>query len=193
MLFGDPSEFALEHSITQVYRPESQFALGYFLIMVQGTEFGVRAPDATLMACSYDEVCRRLASRGLHLWPELTEEPAESIALSFARTCRDPDFGEKLQFRGESLAEFCSKLFACKIVWAPDGDEAFDDGSYVFHFDLPDAVRLIAFKLLDSEDETLASVRELRMDADRFYSTLRSWRDGIRGEWETRIRSLAAE
>ena len=31
------------------------------------------------------------------------------------------------------------------IVWAPDGDEAFDDGSYVLQVESGDQVRLIAF------------------------------------------------
>ena len=44
------------------------------------------------------------------------------------------------------------------LVSAPDGDEAFDDGSYVLQFDVGDRVRLIAFKRPDQLVD-LASVR----------------------------------
>ncbi len=33
-----------------------------------------------------------------------------------------------------------------KLMWAPDGDEAFDDGSYVLQIDSGSLVRLIGFK-----------------------------------------------
>ena len=64
-----------------------------------------------------------------------------------------------------SEAEFTKTLFANSLVWAPDGDEAFDDGSYVLQFDVGDRVRLIAFKRPDSEVDP-ASLREIWLSSD---------------------------
>jgi hypothetical protein len=37
-------------------------------------------------------------------------------------------------------------IYSRHILWAPDGDAAFDDGSYILQFDVDERVRLIAFK-----------------------------------------------
>ena len=66
----------------------------------------------------------------------------------------------------------------------PDGDEAFDDGSYVLQFDLGDRVRLIAFKRPESLVDP-ASVREVWLSSDTFYNALREWRDTFLAEWES--------
>jgi hypothetical protein len=49
-----------------------------------------------------------------------------------------------------SEAQFTKTLHSNSLVWAPDGDEAFDDSSNVLQFDIADPVRLIAFKRPDS-------------------------------------------
>ena len=49
-------------------------------------------------------------------------------------------------------------------MWAPDGDEPFDDASYVLQFDVKDRVRLIAFKSSEGylhDPATLSDAREL--------------------------------
>src|SRR5690242_20205886 len=51
---------------------------------------------------------------------------------------------------GMSEAQFTKTLHSNSLVWAPDGDEAFDDSGYVLQFDLGDLVRLIAFRRPDS-------------------------------------------
>ena len=83
-----------------------------------------------------------------------------------------------------SEAQFTKTLYSKSLVWAPDGDEAFDDGSYVLQFDVGDRVRLIAFKRPESlVDPT--SVREVWLSSDTFYSTLREWRNTFLAEWES--------
>jgi len=74
-----------------------------------------------------------------------------------------------------SAAEFTKTLYSNSLVWAPAGDEAFDDGSYVLRFDVGDRVRLIAVKRPDSQVDP-ASVREVWISADIFYNALQ-WRD----------------
>jgi len=86
---------------------------------------------------------------------------------------------------GMSEAEFTKTLYSKSLVWAPDGnDEAFDDGSYVLQFDVGDRVRLIALKSPESLVDP-ASVREVWLSSDSFYSTLREWRNTFLAEWES--------
>ena len=71
-----------------------------------------------------------------------------------------------------------------RAQWAPDGDEAFDDGSYVLQFDVDERVRLLAFKRPDAFVDA-GSVREVWLAADTYYGTLREWRDKFIAEWKT--------
>jgi hypothetical protein len=80
-----------------------------------------------------------------------------------------------------SESQFTRTLYSNSLVWAPDGDEAFDDGSYVLQFDVGDRVRLIAFKRPDWFVDP-ASVREVWLSADTFYFTLCQWRDSFISE-----------
>jgi hypothetical protein len=83
-----------------------------------------------------------------------------------------------------SEAQFTKTLYSNSLVWAPDGDEAFDDGSYVLQFDVGDRVRLVAFKRPDSLVDP-ASVREVWVSSETFYNVLREWRDSFMAEWES--------
>jgi len=73
------------------------------------------------------------------------------------------------------------------ITWAPDGDEAFDDGSVVLHLDVENRVRLIAFNNTDVADDMIGTIREVWLDADLFYGVLSRWRDNFDAEWESRL------
>lgn len=66
----------------------------------------------------------------------LSQEPALFVAKTYidAIFC-DP---QSELYCGQSHGEFVRALYAAKIQWAPDGDEAFDDGSFVLQFDVDD-------------------------------------------------------
>jgi hypothetical protein len=83
-----------------------------------------------------------------------------------------------------SEAEFTKTLYSNSLVWAPDCDEAFDDGSYVLQFDTGDRVRLNAFRRPDALVDP-ASVRESWLSSDIFYNALREWRHTFMAEWES--------
>ena len=51
--------------------------------MLVDAVYGVKSPDATLLANSFDEVERRVAMRGSHAVPFATEADAGIIADSF--------------------------------------------------------------------------------------------------------------
>jgi hypothetical protein len=68
---------------------------------------------------------------------------------------------------------------------APDGDEAFDDGSFVLQFDVGDRVRLIAFKSCHNYLHDAGSLSDVWLAADDFYGILRQWHDAFESEWES--------
>lgn len=183
MITGDPAIFAIESSITKAYERMGFRALGYFLIHVSNRVYGVRKPDATMLACSFDEVRRRIESRGKHTAPFAGIAGAGAIADAVREAIFAPDPAES--FFDIPLEEF-RKLFYTPIsdrMWVPDGDEAFDDGSYVLQFDVDDSVRLIAFKSGADYRHDPATLKEAWLAADTFYQILERWRDAFEAEW----------
>jgi hypothetical protein len=74
------------------------------------------------------------------------------------------------------------RLFSSKnIVW--DGDEAFDDGSYILQFDVEDRVRVIAFSSAGTATFDPDSLREVWLDQKDFYGVLEEWYERFNEEW----------
>ena len=181
MLIGDPSEFAIESSISIVYEELGASALGYFVIHIGGRCYGVREPDASLLACSFDAVEERIAQRGTHTAPFATELDAGKIADAYRDAIYAPD-QEDERFFGLPQTEFSD--YSGRISWAPDGDEAFDDWSHVLHFDVEGRVRLIGFRSLDEVyHHDPATLSDVWLEADKFYNVLKNWRDTFEAEW----------
>ncbi|MBP9903781.1 MAG: hypothetical protein KBH45_20195, partial [Verrucomicrobia bacterium] len=130
MLIGDPSEFAIESSISIAYEELGARALGSFVIHIGGRCYGVREPDASWMACSFGAVEDRIAKRGAHTAPFATEPDAGKIADAYRDAIYATD-QENEEFFGLPHSEFRDCFYSKPLVWAPDGDEAFDDWSYV--------------------------------------------------------------
>jgi hypothetical protein len=186
VIVGDRSSFAIESSITLALPGLGQRALGYFLIHIRGTCYGVRQPDATLLACSFGEVGDRVARRGTHQIPYLSCTSASEIAEAFL----DAEYRDtaRTDYFGLSRSAFIDDVYANKIPWAPDGDEAFDDGSHVLQFDVEDKVRLIAFRNMGYSEETASSVQDTWIDSDVFYDVLRDWSELFEAEWSNELR-----
>jgi hypothetical protein len=181
MIVGNPSVFAVESGIVQAYKRLSFRALGFFVIYVGGRCYGNRSPDSTMLACSYDEIQRRLAERGSHTSPFAAEAEAGKIADAF----RDAFYAQKQRdsYFGIPWSEFSDIIRSKRIMWAPDGDEAFDDGSYVLQFDVHDRVRLIAFKSGQDDLHDPATINDMWLTADEFYGVLQRWHDLFEAEW----------
>ncbi|MFO1512599.1 MAG: Imm42 family immunity protein [Verrucomicrobiota bacterium] len=208
MLIGNPSNFAIESCISIAYEELGARALGFFVIHIGGRCYGVREPDATWMANSFDEVERRIARRGKHTAPFATELNAGKIIDAARDADYAPDQESKL-FLGIPRQEFSNYFSSDRLTWAPDGDEAFDDGSNVLHFDVDNRVRLIGFRLKRCandypHDPAIPSVHEcvhewefhryqhapnslsdIWLQADEFYHILQTWRDAFEAEWRS--------
>ena len=83
-----------------------------------------------------------------------------------------------------SQVELCDFTHARHLIWAPDGDEAFDDGSSVLQLDVGDRVRLIGFRCGVGYHHDPATLRDVWLDAAGYYTTLKEWRDAFIAEWQ---------
>lgn len=182
MMVGDPERFAIESEISCAFESLSRRALGYFVLHIGGRRFGVLSPDATLLACSFDEVERRLERRGQHHAPEGLDLPLIEL-VERAETAlygwddEAPDDG--------SLDCLFKAIHHAHVLWAPDGDGAFDDGSRVLHFDEGDRVRLIGWKAGGMAGRIVITEHaEVTFAATEFYEVLAQWRQKFRSQWE---------
>ena len=146
----------------------------------------MRAPEATLLACSFEEVRERLTRRGRHRASIGVDTEALAVASAFRTAQYCDEAAERLHFR-QTAEQFCTSLFESHIVWAPDGDAAFDDGSHVLHFDYGDRVRLIAFRNELDQLQFEASVVETLIDAASFYAILEEWQAKFEAEWRAAL------
>jgi hypothetical protein len=73
---------------------------------------------------------------------------------------------------------------ANRILWAPDGDQAFDDGSYVLHLDDGNNVRLIGFRVGEDERHIHSTLSDVQLPAASFYELLQEWQSSFEALWE---------
>ncbi|MVA80924.1 hypothetical protein GOZ89_15975 [Agrobacterium vitis] len=174
MIVGDCRVFAIESDITDAVENPSQLALGFFVIHVGGRIFGVRQPDASLLGCSFNQVEDRLQRRGTHLFDMLADIKAADVAVAYLDALyRDRP---RTDYFGLSQQQFANTLHSSGSIWAPDGDEAFDDGSHILQFEVGSRVRIIAFSNTESPDDLSDAVKEEWMDADLFYAIVSGWK-----------------
>lgn len=186
MIKGNPNEFAIESTIDDVFPQRSLMALGSFVIHVAGRVYGVRSPTATMLACSFDGIKRRVNRRGKHE-AFFAKENADCIVKQYVSTYFGDNEGHEGCLSNLNVEEFRSAIEGGELVMAPDGDAAFDDGSHVLHFDMGEHVRVIAFKNEIDENMRLQSISETTLDALAFYVTLEDWLQSFSGEWIARL------
>lgn len=181
-MVGDPRVLALESLLDVALPSRGQLGIGHFLIHVGGREFGLRSRDATLLACSFDEVTRRAQRRGSHSAPFARGAPASEIA-SAVRRALFLDAPEDERILGLTPKALTAAIHENHLLWAPDGDSAFDDGSYVLQFDEGNAARVIAFRASSQVPYDPASLREVILPSDSFYAALQRWAAEFAAEW----------
>ncbi len=132
---------------------------------------------------SFDTVQRRLENRGTHTAPFAAEFSGAEIA-SATRDALYCEGSDDDTLCGIPRLRFAEIIYSGDILWAPDGDEDLDDGSYVLQFDIGDDARLIAFRSTGAERlHDVGTLSDLRIPADEFYRVLREWRDGFEARW----------
>jgi hypothetical protein len=187
VIAGDPQTLALKSCISQAYANRGLLALGCFTIYVGGFQYGVDEPEATLLANSFDEVGRRIVDQGEH-GVDFSLAPAAEIADAvIAGIYAVTDEDESLF--GLPRADFRSLLHARQIVWAPDGDAAFDDGSRILQFDIGDLVRVIGFRQASGYVHDPESLRDVTLPGKGFYDILCTWRQAFESDWRYRVGS----
>jgi hypothetical protein len=185
MIIGNPSIFAIESKISIAYEQLNFLALGFFAIHLGNKIYGTRSHDSTMLACSSDAVQQRIAQRGKHIAPFAPDSNAGLVADAF----RSAIYGDRQddQYFGIPAEEFSGYFsqHSADCMWAPDGDEAFDDGSYILQFDINDRVRLIAFRCFEeSIYHNPATLSDVWLPADEFYRILQQWHEKFELNWQ---------
>lgn len=96
----------------------------------------------------------------------------------------EPTHEESEQFFEIVAPEFRKAITSRRLEWAPDGDAAFDDGSYVLHLEDLMNVRLIAYVSTPAYLYDPENLREVWLPIDDFYAVLQSWHDRFEAEWK---------
>ncbi|SUC82802.1 Uncharacterised protein [Pannonibacter phragmitetus] len=180
---GNQKKFAIESGVENFLSRPSQRALGYFIIYVKDKIYGVRKSDATLLACSFDAIQRRLERRGTHVSSFGFDLSAgELVHHVYSSIYEDPQNFESV--KRFTLDQIRDDLIRRELIMAPDGDAAFDDGSHIVQFDCDNQVRLVAFRNPSLDSSEVHSIDELYIDSDEFYKILENWRDSFIYFWE---------
>lgn len=143
--------------------------------------------DATCLACSFDEVASRIGRRGKHT-ASFGSIDARAIAIGVRESLYAHVKDDYLTTLGLTRESAANELIAHRFLWAPDGDAAFDDGSFVVQMDLNEAVRLVAFKSVEGSETSVSEIRDLTMPGSRFYEILQDWHRAFECEWRAALR-----
>jgi hypothetical protein len=184
MIIGDRDVFAIESEILEAYDSQSQMALGFFVIYVCGRRYGFKEPDSTLLGTAFSGVRRRIAERGNHRSPLPSDADAASIAIAFSHENYLGNMNDA-QLYGIAWSQLFEVLNSNGCVWAPDGEQGFDDCSRVLQFDDNDRVRLIAFHDTVGYQVDAGSLRDIWLPQDDFYRILENWHTRFENEWRT--------
>jgi hypothetical protein len=176
MIIGNPAQFAVEYSITEAYEILSQRALGYFVIHVFGTTYGIKTLNAALLGSAFYELKEIIERRGTHVAPFSSEPDATDIANGYLAAYNlDREHEIFFGMRAYDLYSFlCSKKIASGCF-----DEAFDDGTHFLLFDIEDQVRFIIFK---NNEYVADPISDVWLDADEFYGILADYLVKFEGE-----------
>lgn len=120
-----------------------------------------------------------------------TDGEAGVIADAFRAAVYGEEYGKP--YPGFALDQAAQIFISSRICWAPDGEETFDDGSYVLQFDSGSRVRLIAFTLREDGKYDPPTLTDIWLESDHFYGVLQDWRSRFLGDWELLPKTRASE
>jgi hypothetical protein len=116
MIIGNPAQFAIEFGISMMSEKASIGAIGFFNIHISECRYGLHDVDSTAIACSFDEVERRISQRGTHTASFSTEPDAGLIAESL-RNALYSEEGRESYF-GLPIAVFSDLIYRNHLLWA---------------------------------------------------------------------------
>lgn len=170
---GDKKSFAIHSSLLERFPGTGGLALGSFVIFINGHHFGKLEEDATLLGCSLDGVRRRVKMAGMHVPAFDGFSDASEIAEAYVESIHRDE--GRCDYFGMDVEEFLNELYGKDLILAPDGDQAFDDGSVVLQFDLGEGVRIISFKLSEDDRCLFFGLEEIFLPKEYFYDVLIDW------------------
>lgn len=135
MLFGDKSKFGLEIEVNEIYGNEF-IGDGFFVVYIDNICYGKRDKYATTFVSIVNDLLifysnLKNTNTGLENYSK------EEIAICFY--CQGYSDANLSKYKYELLEK-------TKYLYAWNPDEAFDDGSWVMHFDDDEKTRIIGFK-----------------------------------------------
>lgn len=190
ILVGSCEYFAIESYADEFIASESQMAVGYFVIYADGKRYGVHNSRACVLGNSYDEVISRIKREGTHKFISSSQTDAIDLAIHVVNFIYDRGFQESA-IQSEWKHELDEALYTNSLVWAPDGDAAFDDGSHVIQIDEGENVRIVAFVNAETQNELEESVADIRIERDAFYDMLRTWSKHFDCQWRNSFHSVS--
>jgi hypothetical protein len=118
LIIGDLSTFTIESHVSKSYARPSLRALGSFILHVGGRSYGVQSEEATMLACSFDEVGRRLSRRGTHVAPFGDAPDALTVGEAIYNATYGAD-GALCSIPGLSLNQVKEIVDFNHLQWAP--------------------------------------------------------------------------
>ncbi|MBB4100454.1 hypothetical protein GGR46_004026 [Sphingomonas kyeonggiensis] len=190
ILVGNPEMLAIESCVDEFVAQKSQMGIGYFLIHVGGRQYGVKKPRACVMGNSYNEIVSRISQDGKHILNSSSKIDSKELSIYILNSIYNRGF-EGGVIPSQWSKEIDDNLYANALIWAPDGDSAFDDGSHVVQVDDGQFARITAFINAETQDEFENSISDVILRRETFYETLGAWAREFDGQWKVFLNSLS--
>lgn len=144
MIFGDKSSFAIEIEIDEIYN-DCFIGDGFFIVFINGVFYGRRERNATSFPSTLNQLSYFIDNM-INTDISLENKSKEDISIGYY--CQNYSEKNLSCYNKDFLEKTCNL-----ITWSPD--EAFDDGSYVIHFDNAGKTRIIGFKSCMENDNCM--------------------------------------
>lgn len=164
MVFGDKNSFAIEVEVNERY-DDYFIGDGFIVVYIKNICYGRKEKLATSFPCSVKQL-ETFIKNNINNGIDLNKYTKDDIAFSYyIQNYSDLD----LSMYNKDF------LFKTKCLTTWDFDEAFDDGSYIIHFDYGDKTRIIGFKSCIIKDKCMVqkdSVNEVYIQREEFVRIL---------------------
>lgn len=172
MIFGDKGSFAIEIEVNNFFHDE-YVGEGKFVIYINNQRYGIDNEYATTFLCIKDELFLFLNNLQNSIEELLRFSSTEISIAYYCQNYCDVDLSKL----NDNLLNLTKHL----VAWSPES--AFDDGSYIIHFDYGDKTRIIGFKSCMIKDKCMVqkdSVNEVFIKREEFERIIRESLDYLK-------------